>query len=173
MRKIESKNNWIKLTVIVLLMVLVASSASPVMIKSYNKLEEKKVYDIFDSPFSALDDPIYEWIDNFDNEQKIESSMSYDYELNGGKAIIKNTYPIWTDSSWECMVPITLTNNMGYTVSHYAIKLTISYDSDMNPDFHDIRFKHESFPTQWLDYWIEDYTHASSAIVWVNFPSLK
>ncbi|PNX46865.1 MAG: hypothetical protein BV456_11715 [Thermoplasmata archaeon M8B2D] len=62
---------------------------------------------------------------------------------------------------------------MGYTVSHYAIKLTISYDSDMNPDFHDIRFKHESFPTQWLDYWIEDYTHASSAIVWVNFPSLK
>ena len=41
----------------------------------------------------------------------------------------------------------------------------------MNPYYNDIRFKHEDFATQWLDYWIENYD-TNSAEVWVNIPSL-
>jgi hypothetical protein len=169
MRKKGSKNNLIKLMVIMLLMALVASSATPLMIKSYNKIEESKVYDSFNPPFSALDEPIYEWIDNFDNEQLIESSMSYDYVLSGGKAEIKSTWPIWTDISWTKMVTITLNNKKGLTLYDHAIHLNVGYDSDMKENFADVRFKHENTPTQWLSQWIENYDD-NDAEIWVHIP---
>jgi len=168
----NKKNLNLKLVVITLFIILVTASAAQAMVKT-GKMDNQNIKnDSSDPPVNTLDDPVYEWIDNFNDEQKIQSDMSFDYEIKSGVARIKSTYPIWTDSSFECMVPITIKNNVGETLNNYAVKVTISYDSDMDPDFKDIRFKHEDNPTQWLSYWIEDYTPSSEAIVWVNFPSL-
>ena len=41
----------------------------------------------------------------------------------------------------------------------------------MQPDYDDIRFKHEDTPTNFLDYWIESYD-STEASVWVKIPNL-
>jgi len=117
------------------------------------------------------DDYYYTWVDDFDNEQWIDSTMSYDYETIDSFVKMKSTYSIWTEPSWTKMVPIVISNNAGTTLNSYAVSLTVEYDSDMDPYFHDLRFKHEDFPIQWLDYWIETYD-STSAKIWVNIPSL-
>ena len=78
---------------------------------------------------------------------------------------MKNTYPIWTDPSWTRMKPIQITNNAGGPITNCVIQINVSYDSDMQPDYDDLRFKHES-TTTWLDYWIESQS-STQAIVWV------
>ena len=84
---------------------------------------------------------------------------------------MKNTYSIWDDSSWTKMKLVTVKNNVGQILDNYAVRLIVDYDSDMQSDYGDIRFKHEDYETIWLDYWIED-KNVNSAIVWVKFPSL-
>jgi hypothetical protein len=69
------------------------------------------------------------------------------------------------------MKPVSIQNNVGQTMDNYALKIIVEYDSDMDQNYHDIRFKHEDYPTQWLPYWIENYDTVS-AIVWVKVPSL-
>ena len=71
----------------------------------------------------------------------IESSMSYDFEVVDSKVQIKNTYEVWTSADWTRLKPINLTNNAGQTLTNYAINLTVEYDSDMQEDYDDIRFK--------------------------------
>ena len=165
------KNNvGLKLVVITLFIVLGLSSISQAMVKTVSNVENETDENI---PMQTLSDdpPLYEWQDNFNNEQLIESSMSYDYEIVDGNAQMKSTYSIWTDPSFSCMKPITLKNNIGTPIPNYAAKIIIEYDSDMKANYGDIRFKHENSPTQWLDYWVEEYD-STSATVWVNLPSL-
>jgi len=117
------------------------------------------------------DDYYYTWEDDFNNEQWIDSTKSYDYETASGFVSMKNTYPMWDDPSWTKMKPVTVTNSVGQILTNYAVRLIIDYDSDMQSDYGDIRFKHEDYETIWLDYWIED-KDASSATVWIKFPSI-
>jgi hypothetical protein len=113
----------------------------------------------------------YNWSDDFDNEQWIDSTLSYDYDVSDSCAKIKDTYTIWTDPSWTKMKPISITNNAGKVLTNFAFRITVNYDSDMQSDYDDIRFKHENFETVWLDYWIED-KDIHSATVWINVPEL-
>ncbi|GAG85810.1 unnamed protein product, partial [marine sediment metagenome] len=117
------------------------------------------------------DDYYYTWEDDFNNEQWIDSTKSYDYETASGFVSMKNTYSMWDDPSWTKMKPVTVTNSVGQILTNYAVRLIIDYDSDMQSDYGDIRFKHEDYETIWLDYWIED-KDASSATVWIKFPSI-
>ena len=97
--------------------------------------------------------------------------MSYNYEVASGSVKMKNTYALWTDPAWIRMKPITITNNAGELLYNYAIHLTVTYDSDMRPDYGDIRFKHEGSGDVLCNYWMENYD-PSSASVWVKIPYL-
>jgi len=117
------------------------------------------------------------WEDNFNDQSKIDpsppgSGMSDNYEVSGGKVGMINTYPAWTDSDWNKMRIITVTNNAGQNLNGYALEMTISYDSDMQSDYDDLRFKHEDDPDSYLGYWIESYD-STNADVWINIPTLQ
>jgi hypothetical protein len=111
------------------------------------------------------------WEDTFNDATKIDQNppgagITDNYVVSGGLVTMSNTYPAWTDPGFTKMKPITLTNT-GPIHQNYVLKLTIPYDSDMQSDFQDIRFKHEHNPTSWLSYWIE-YKNTTTALVWVK-----
>lgn len=66
---------------------------------------------------------------------------------------------------------ITVTENSGSTLTNFPVLLSITYDSDMQADFDDLRFTSSNGTTQ-LDYWLESKTNSTSAIVWVEVPSI-
>jgi hypothetical protein len=117
----------------------------------------------------VLEDNYFVWEDLFNDATKIDPTMSYNYELSSGVVRMKNTYALWTDPAWTRMKPITITNNAGQLLYNYAVHLTIAYDSDMRPDYGDLRFKHESSGDVLCNYWIET-SDASSASFWVQIP---
>jgi len=170
MEKNDNNRKLGKLFVVMLFATLVTMSATQAMIKIDSSTD--KTWGGPSDMFLLNDDFYYTWEDDFDNEQWIDSTKSHDYETADGIVSMKNTYSIWSDSSWTKMVPITVNNNVGEALTSYAVQLTIEYDSDMDSYYHDIRFKHEDFATQWLDYWIETYD-SNSAEVWVNVPSVS
>jgi hypothetical protein len=49
----------------------------------------------------------------------------------------------------------------------YQVRVDVTYDSDMLPDFGDIRFTDNDGQTE-LDYWLESYTASTSALFWVE-----
>ena len=116
-------------------------------------------------------DPYFTWGDDFSTEEHIDPELSMDYQDSNGLIGIKNTYTVWTDSAWTRLKPITLTNIVGTPLTDYAVHLTITYESEMQPAYDDIRFKHEDFVTTWLDYWIENADN-TSASVWVKIPTI-
>jgi hypothetical protein len=60
--------------------------------------------------------------------------------------------------------PVTVTSATAF--SDYQLKMNISYDSDMQPDFDDLRFA--TGDGTLLPYWIESKTDSSSAVAWVK-----
>lgn len=64
---------------------------------------------------------------------------------------------------------ITISTNGTSSPANYQVKLTITYDSDMNSDFSDIRFNTKT--GSYIDYWLEFYTASTTAQVWIEFPS--
>jgi hypothetical protein len=154
------EKNLGKIIFVVSLMALAAMSSTQAVIRLTSDPEGPGDSDFY-----------YSWSDDFDNEQWIDSTLSYDYDVSDGCAKIKDTYMIWTDPNWIKMKPITVNNNAGKVLTNFAFKIIVDYDSDMQPDYDDIRFKHENFETVWLDYWIED-KDIHSATVWVKFPEL-
>ena len=116
------------------------------------------------------------WEDDFLDESKIDtnppgSGSSDNYVVSDSKVSMINTYQAWIDPAWTKLRVIDITNNAGQTLEDFALKLTIDYDSDMNSDFSDIRFKHEDNPGLYLDYWIESF-NSNQAFVWIKFSSL-
>jgi len=176
---IKKKNNtkYGKLVVLTLFFILVTMSAAQALVqfdirntKESIASNNMKVFD--DSPpMQPLDDPYFTWEDDFETLEFIDPdpSLSYDFELVEGNIQMKNTYSFWTDPAWTRLKQIEITNNAGQPLSNYAVHLTIDYDSDMQANYDDIRFKHEGTPTTWLDYWIEA-KDGVSASVWVEIP---
>lgn len=74
-------------------------------------------------------------------------------------------------TGWGYRKMITITETSGNTLTDYQIKLDVSYDSDMKPDFSDLRFTKDDKVTE-LNYWIEEYTPFSRATIWVKVPSI-
>jgi hypothetical protein len=165
MKKRKINKNFIRLVAILILTIFLATSANSALVKNnfiFSKLNAP--------PIEPLRDDYYEWRDDFGNEQKIDITKSWGYVVEGGVAKMKNTYPIWTDPSWEKLRPINV-GNSGGTLNNFALNFIVEYDSDMQDDYDDIRFKHENTPTNFLDYWIESYD-SSEASIWVKIPEL-
>jgi len=71
--------------------------------------------------------------------------------------------------NWAKRQTVTITNS-GSEQTNYQTKLSITYDSDMQTDFDDLRFTNSSGTA--LDYWTQSYTSSTNAIVWVEVDSL-
>jgi hypothetical protein len=79
----------------------------------------------------------------------------------------------WASASFDRCRNITLNNVVGSTLTNFPVYVNLSYDSDMQSTFSDIRFYNTSCNSggSLLDYEIENYT-SSNAYVWVRIPSL-
>ena len=73
----------------------------------------------------------------------------------------------WWNGDWSKKVPIDVSLASGTTETNYTVLLNISYNSDMNSDFSDLRFINGSDDTE-LDYWIEDKSDNTYADIWVE-----
>lgn len=63
---------------------------------------------------------------------------------------------------------ITITTVGTSTPVNYQVKLTITYEPEMQADFDDIRFNAKA--GTYIDYWIESKTNSVTATVWVELP---
>ena len=161
-------NRWMfALTIGCVLLFTSFSQAINFVVQTTNSSEK---IDPFENPI-PLTDPYYIWEDTFDTEENIELTMSENYSVDNGFAVMKNTNSLWDDPEWTRLKPITLTNHGSEPMSNHAVKFVIAYDKDMQSDYDDIRFKHEDAGTVFLDYWIERIGQ-SSASIWVKFPTI-
>ncbi len=77
----------------------------------------------------------------------------------------------WYDASWSYRRAITVTGSTAGVQTNYAAKVSVTYDSDMQADFDDVRFT-DSNGTTLIDYWLETKTDSTSATFWVEVPSI-
>lgn len=71
----------------------------------------------------------------------------------------------WWDNSFSRKMPLDISTATSQT--NYQIAINITYDSDMQADFDDIRFINAS-ENQELNYWLENKTDSSWAYFWVK-----
>ncbi len=76
----------------------------------------------------------------------------------------------WYNTSWNRRAPITI-NNPGDALSGYQVRITVTYDADMQSDFNDIRFTADDGTTL-ISYWRQGYSAGVSAVFWVRVPSV-
>ncbi len=75
----------------------------------------------------------------------------------------------WWDSGWVRRAPIYLNTSSGSTPSNYQVLLNVTYDSNMNGNFSDLRFVNYSDSSDEFNYWIENKSDGNWANVWVRF----
>jgi hypothetical protein len=108
------------------------------------------------------------WISTCYNNQNSPSTF-YTLAAKEGPYITETTS--WYNTSWTRRCLTTITNNTGTALSGYQVKVAVTYDSDMQPDFDDIRFV-DSDGITLLYHWREGYTASTSATFWVKVPSV-
>lgn len=74
----------------------------------------------------------------------------------------------WWNTSFAKRKPVTLTGNTSGAQTDYQIELDVTYDSDMQADFDDLRFANDAHQ---IDAWLQTKTDSTSATVWVEFPT--
>ena len=160
---------YVKLVVFTIFTIMILTSASQGFDRRDITVDKTIVKE--SSPIQLGDDPFFVWEDDFETAQWInpDPSLSFNYELGtvDGETVVlmKNTYELWTDPDWTKMKQITLTSSS--PLSDYAVLINIEYDSNMQDDYDDLRFKHEENPSVWCDYWIES-SDSTEALVWVK-----
>lgn len=77
----------------------------------------------------------------------------------------------WLDTDWSKRRQIRVRNDDATTYTNMPVRVEVSYDSDMQTDFEDVRFTDAAGTTE-LSYWVERYTASTDATVWVLAPSL-
>ena len=75
----------------------------------------------------------------------------------------------WWNTSYQYRTPITLTGNTSGSQTNYQLMLNVSYTSNIQSGFDDLRFTDDSGNLQ--NAWLENKTNDSWANVWVNFTS--
>ena len=67
--------------------------------------------------------------------------------------------------------PIHINNTAGSALSYYQVNLNITYDSDMNNNFSDLRVKNETTGA-FVPYWVEDKSDGTWCNLWFNATSI-
>ncbi|MCK9578313.1 DUF2341 domain-containing protein [bacterium] len=89
------------------------------------------------------------------------------YIFNSKENKYQSSSPIMAD--WGYRKAIEITNNSGQELSDFQIMFDVTYDTDMQTDFDDVRFLNDSVS---LPYWIETKTDEVSGRFWVKIPSI-
>jgi parallel beta-helix repeat protein len=129
--------------------------------------------------------PVDAWVADVNNDKSIDigdvillaNHIGYPAQYPLGcyikSAMMAMTTPAaaatWWDSDWQHKRPITI--DMTSNLINYQVNVNITYDSDMQPDFADIRFTNEEEDTE-LDYWIESKSDGEWCSVWVEVDSI-
>jgi hypothetical protein len=80
------------------------------------------------------------------------------------------TTSVGLEDGWSRRAPVSI-SNPGSGLTDYQVRVDVNYDTDMQPDFDDIRFVDSDASTE-LSHWRESYTASTSAIFWVKIPSI-
>lgn len=107
--------------------------------------------------------------DDFGNWSKISDSSNITISQGEVKLTTSQGETSWWDANWPKRRPITI-SYWGATLYNYQVKVEVIYDSDMKPDFADLRFTDENQNP--LSFWLESFTLSSEAIFWVRIPSI-
>jgi hypothetical protein len=75
----------------------------------------------------------------------------------------------WWDTNWAKRSQLTVGASSDLT--DYQIKVDVTYDTDMESNFDDIRFIDSDDSTE-LIYWLEEFDSGASATFWVKVPAL-
>ena len=84
---------------------------------------------------------------------------------------IRVVYAEGPGASWTKYMKININSSTG-TLTNYAVPINITYDSDMQTDFDDLRFYAEDDTTE-LDYWLEEKVDSQWAYVWVKVDTIN
>ncbi|MEK7462460.1 MAG: DUF2341 domain-containing protein [Patescibacteria group bacterium] len=77
----------------------------------------------------------------------------------------------WYDSNWDARKSVRIDNVDATTYTDAVVQVNVTFDSDMQADFDDLRFTSENGTTI-IPHWIGSSTNSSAAEVWVKVPSL-
>jgi hypothetical protein len=111
-------------------------------------------------------------------EKKIKAMISieaYDRKiiiehLGGDPILSAFDPPGWWDVNWKCRRAIEIQEKSGKDLTDFSLGIFVRYDSDMKPDFSDLRFV-DPFNRK-LDYWIQSKVDGDWAYVWVKVPQI-
>jgi hypothetical protein len=78
----------------------------------------------------------------------------------------------WFDNSWYKKKQINITENSGFTFYNYSALINVTYDSDMQSDFDDLRFVNQD-ENQEFSYWIKEKSNSNWANVYVKIPQIN
>jgi len=134
-----------------------------------------------ESPFSFGNNMNIEWQEDNDfswakvYQQKVASDkivIRYKPDSNYEEYSVRLFDPIqdWWDYDWTYKKPINIYLTGNPTPTDYQVKLNVTYDSDMNNDFSDLRFTDEN-DTNEIPYWKENVSDGEWAIVWIKVPN--
>jgi hypothetical protein len=92
------------------------------------------------------------------------------------EATTNEFYHPWWNSTWKYRRNITINNTQNTnTLTDYQVAINLTYSSNMQPDFSDIRFtwynSTDGTETE-IPYWIENYYASQNATVWVKVPQI-
>lgn len=87
---------------------------------------------------------------------------------NGGLGVPNSE---WFDPDWDARKRVRIENTDATTYTDAVVQLFVTYDSDMQSDFDDIRFTDSSGTTS-IPHWFGSTTDSVVAEVWVKVPSL-
>ncbi len=169
----RKKNNiFVKIVVSLLFFVFITTSTAQIFIHT-DAVTKNSLFG-YDDRGGLLS--MMTWEDLFDNTTKIDTNppgagQSDNYFVSNGQVTMTDTYPVWTDSAWTKMRPITITNAAGQILTNTIIYFAITHEPGMQSQYQDIRFKHQNNPSNWLNYWIETY-NSTTAHVWVKVPTV-
>jgi len=118
------------------------------------------------------DGDYYSYVSTNGSDFTVSSTLSnatpYSYTASTG---FSSSAPAvaWLTGGYTKRQPITIDSSAALT--DYQVSLNVTYDSDMQSDFDDLRFA--TSDTTLLNYWIESKTDSSTAKIWVKVPSLS
>ena len=87
---------------------------------------------------------------------------------NGGEGAAASE---WLNTSFDFRKRVRVVNTDPSSYASTAVKIAVTYTSNMQADFDDLRFTSSDGLTE-IPYWIERYTASTDATVWVRVPNL-
>jgi hypothetical protein len=96
MEKNKIKKKFGRLVITLLLVVLMMMSATQALVKLDTTANDIVSNSTSPRPLPVLEDNYFTWEDIFNDATKIDPTMSYNYEVAGGVAKMRDTYTLWS-----------------------------------------------------------------------------